>query len=275
MSYLRIIQTAPTNPLRGSEVQPWTTRIVLCQKRFTSQSSASDQLHQDAIQPKPSLPRGEWILTLSLWNQFQRARSSKMVLKKRGSDVGSNGSNLIENLCVQFSAFHIFETAKTVLKMQASEERYVRMPKRFIISSCCGVNIPVSLRLCRLTSEYISAKNQQTKRRASSSNTSCTSWVSALHSETAKHNPWRVAWRDHPVAIPRTSCRHDLSNSHGYPEYQRRCDCNDPWTMVKWIRSLNPRCVAPKCLILPNGWQWEKGSYCKIIAQKAFQWVRH
>lgn len=168
MSYLRIIQTAPTNPLRGSEVQPWTTRIVLCQKRFTSQSSASDQLHQDAIQPKPSLPKGEWILTLSLWNQFQRARSSKMVLKKRGSDVGSNGSNLIANLLCPIVSisrlnFHIPETAKTVLKIQASEERYVRMPKRFMISSCCGVNIPVSLRLCRLTSEYISAKNQQTR----------------------------------------------------------------------------------------------------------------
>ncbi len=57
------------------------------------------------------------------------------------------------------------QTAKTVLKIQASEERYVRMPKRFMISSCCGVNIPVSLRLCRLTSGYISAKNQKTKRR--------------------------------------------------------------------------------------------------------------
>ena len=83
---------------------------------------------------------------------------------------GSNGSNLIENLlCPTVSIwrlkFHIPETAKTVLKIQASEERYVRMPKRFMISSCCGVNIPVSLRLCRLTSENISAKNQQTKRR--------------------------------------------------------------------------------------------------------------
>lgn len=158
------------------------------------QSSVFDQLHQDAIQPKPSLPKGEWILTLSLWNQFQRARSSKMVLKKLGSDVGPNGSNLIANLLCPIVSisrlkFHIPEIAKTVLKIQASEERYVRMPKRFMISSCCGVNIPVSLRLCRLTSEYISAKNQQTKRRASSNNTSCTSWVSSLHSETAKHNP--------------------------------------------------------------------------------------
>lgn len=80
------------------------------------------------------------------------------------------GSNLIANLLCPIVSisrlkFHTPETAKTVLKIQASEERYVRMPKRFMISSCCGVNIPVSLRLCRLTSEYISANNQQTKRR--------------------------------------------------------------------------------------------------------------
>lgn len=271
------------NLLRGSEVQPWTTRMVLCQKRFTSQSSASDQLHQDAIQPKPSLPKGEWILTLSLWNQFQRARSSKMVLTKTREWCGfkwfkwfkSHWKSLVSN-CQHLE----IEISYPRNGQNRPKDTSIR---RKVCSNAQTIH-DLQLLRCKHPSEsqimstnlrkHLSKKSTN-KEAASSNNTSCTSWVSALHSETAKHNPWHVPWRDHPVAIPRTSCRHDLSNSHGYPEYQRRCDCNDPWTMVNWIRSLNPRCVAPKCLILPNGWQGEKGSYCKIIAQKAFQWVRH
>lgn len=271
MSYGRIIQTAPTNLQRGSEVQPWTTRIPKQCIWPTAPRChpAKAELAQRRVDPHPvtmePIPEGTVLENgpekTREWCGFKwfKSHCKSLVSNRQHPEIEisypRNGQNRPKDTSIRRK---VCSNAQTIHDLQLLRCKH---PSE---SQIMSTNLRKHL-----------SKKSTNKEAASSNNTSCTSWVSALHSETAKHNPWHVAWRDHPVAIPRTSCRHDLSNSHGYPEYQRRCDCNDPWTMVNWIRSLNPRCVAPKCLILPNGWQWEKGSYCKIIAQKAFQWVRH